>query len=76
LDEPADNAGFCSNLVRVGEPPPRMPPETFKIVPLHARDHGYVLDEQPGFLLRVAMQRYTVIFGTRMVEGLTQTQFN
>ncbi len=53
-----------------------MPPETFKIVPPHARDHGYVLDEQPGFLLRVAMRRHTVIFGTRMVEGLTQTQFN
>ncbi len=52
-----------------------MPPETLKIVPPHAQDHGYVLDEQPGFLLRVAMQRHTVIFGTRMVDGLTQTQF-
>ena len=35
----------------------------------------YVLDEQVGFLLRVAMQRHTSIFTSRMVEGLTQTQF-
>ena len=38
----------------------------------HAR---YVLDDQVGFLLRVAMQRHTAIFTTRMIEGLTQTQF-
>jgi MarR family transcriptional regulator, lower aerobic nicotinate degradation pathway regulator len=45
----------------------------------HAADaarHGrYVLDDQVGFLLRVAMQRHTAIFTTRMIEGLTQTQF-
>jgi len=35
----------------------------------------YVLDEQVGFLLRVAMQRHTSIFTSRMVESLTQTQF-
>ena len=35
----------------------------------------YVLDEQVGFLLRVAMQRHTAIFTTRMAERLTQTQF-
>src|ERR1043166_2935274 len=35
----------------------------------------YVLDEQVGFLLRVATQRHTAIFMSRMVEGLTQTQF-
>ena len=35
----------------------------------------YVLDEQVGFLLRVAMQRHTSIFTARMVEALTQTQF-
>ena len=35
----------------------------------------YVLDEQVGFLLRVAMQRHTAIFTSRMIEGLTQTQF-
>ncbi|HMF23364.1 MAG TPA: MarR family transcriptional regulator [Pseudolabrys sp.] len=35
----------------------------------------YVLDEQIGFLIRIAMQRHTSIFMSRMVEGLTQTQF-
>jgi DNA-binding MarR family transcriptional regulator len=35
----------------------------------------YVLDNQIGFLMRVAMQRHTSIFTSRMVEGLTQTQF-
>jgi len=34
-----------------------------------------VLDEKVGFLLRVAMQRHTAIFITRMIEGLAQTQF-
>jgi len=35
----------------------------------------YVLDEQVGFQLRVAMQRHSSIFTARMIEGLTQTQF-
>jgi len=35
----------------------------------------YVLDDQVGFLTRVAMQRHTTIFTSRMVEALTQTQF-
>ena len=35
----------------------------------------YVLDDQVGFMLRVALQRHTSIFTTRMIEGLTQTQF-
>ena len=35
----------------------------------------YVLNEQVGFLLRVAMQRHTTIFTSRMIEELTQTQF-
>jgi DNA-binding MarR family transcriptional regulator len=39
------------------------------------RRSDYVLDEQIGFLLRVAMQRHTAIFMSRMIEGLTQTQF-
>ena len=44
--------------------------------PADAAEHGrYLLDEQVGFLLRVAMQRHTSIFTTRMIEGLTQTQF-
>jgi DNA-binding MarR family transcriptional regulator len=41
-----------------------------------AAGHGrYVLDDQVGFLLRVALQRHTALFTTRMIEGLTQTQF-
>ena len=41
-----------------------------------AAEHGrYMLDDQIGFLLRVAMQRHTSIFTARMIEGLTQTQF-
>src|SRR5713101_2358686 len=40
-----------------------------------ARRARYVLDEQVGFLLRVAMQRHTAIFMSRMIEDLTQTQF-
>ncbi|HXZ45141.1 MAG TPA: MarR family transcriptional regulator [Pseudolabrys sp.] len=35
----------------------------------------YVLDNQVGFLMRVAVQRHTSIFTSRMLEGLTQTQF-
>jgi DNA-binding MarR family transcriptional regulator len=35
----------------------------------------YVLDDQVGFLMRVAMQRHTAIFTARMIEALTQTQF-
>ena len=34
-----------------------------------------MLDEQVGFLLRVAMQRHTSIFMSQMIDGLTQTQF-
>src|SRR5262249_8199592 len=36
---------------------------------------GYVLDDQAGFLMRIAMQRHTSIFTSRMIAGLTQTQF-
>ena len=35
----------------------------------------YVLDDQVGFLMRVAMQRHTSIFTSRMIGSLTQTQF-
>jgi DNA-binding MarR family transcriptional regulator len=35
----------------------------------------YMLDEQIGFLIRVASQRHTAIFATRMIEGLTPPQF-
>jgi DNA-binding MarR family transcriptional regulator len=37
--------------------------------------NGYVLDDQIGFLLRVAMQRHTSIFMSQMVGELTQPQF-
>jgi DNA-binding MarR family transcriptional regulator len=37
--------------------------------------NGYVLDDQVGFLLRVAMQRHTSIFMSQMVGELTQPQF-
>jgi len=40
-----------------------------------AQDEHYVFDEQIGFLLRLALQRHTAIFGARMVEALTPTQF-
>jgi DNA-binding MarR family transcriptional regulator len=37
--------------------------------------NGYVLDDQVGFLLRVAMQRHTSIFMSQMIGELTQPQF-
>jgi len=40
-----------------------------------AKSSHYVLDEQVGFLLRVAMQRHTSIFMSQMTARLTQTQF-
>lgn len=35
----------------------------------------YIMEEQVGFLMRVAMQRHTSIFTSSMVKELTQTQF-
>ncbi len=35
----------------------------------------YVLDEQIGYLLRLAGQRHAALFQARAVEGLTPTQF-
>lgn len=49
--------------------------EKLKPVPEPASDGRYILDEQIGFLLRVAMQRHTSLFTAQMIEGLTQTQF-
>lgn len=37
---------------------------------------GYVLEEQVGFLLRVAMQRHAAIFASEIIEGLTAPQFS
>ena len=52
--------------------------DKLKVVATPAEAAGpgrYVVDEQVGFLIRVAMQRHTSIFTSRMVEALTQTQF-
>jgi DNA-binding MarR family transcriptional regulator len=40
-----------------------------------AAKSDYRLDDQVGFLLRIAMQRHTSIFMSRIIKGLTQTQF-
>ena len=40
-----------------------------------AKTRPYLLDEQVGFLMRVAAQRHTAIFVSRMIDGLTQPQF-
>ena len=46
------------------------------LIPVKVASTGdYVLGDQVGFLLRVAMQRHTAVFTSRMTEGLTQTQF-
>jgi DNA-binding MarR family transcriptional regulator len=53
-----------------------MPRDKLKLVTVAEREQArYVLDDQAGFLMRVAMQRHTAIFSGRMAERLTQTQF-
>ena len=52
-----------------------MPQSKVQLKALPDPEDRYVLDDQVGFLLRVAMQRHTAIFTSRMSEGLTQTQF-
>ena len=54
---------------------PTSPSSRGKLKAVAASSDHYVLDGQVGFLLRVAMQRHTSIFMSRMVEQLTQTQF-
>lgn len=39
-------------------------------------DVPYVLDDQIGYLMRLATQRHTAIFQEAMAEGLTPTQFS
>lgn len=39
-------------------------------------EHGYLLDEQVGFLLRKAYQRNSLIFSELIPGGLTTTQFS
>lgn len=36
---------------------------------------GYILDEQVGYLLRLANQRHTAIFQAHALDGLTAQQF-
>ncbi|NWG23202.1 MAG: winged helix-turn-helix transcriptional regulator [Pseudorhodoplanes sp.] len=50
-------------------------PTRLKPVAVRSDAAAYVLDDQVGFLMRVAMQRHTAIFMSRMIEGLTQPQF-
>jgi DNA-binding MarR family transcriptional regulator len=54
---------------------PTSPSSRGKLKAVAAPSGQYLLDEQIGFLLRVAMQRHTAIFMSKMVEQLTQTQF-
>ena len=39
-------------------------------------ENTYRLDDQVGYLLRLASQRHTTIFQSLSVEGLTPTQFS
>lgn len=36
----------------------------------------YVLDDQPGFLLRVALKTHTAFLTAKMIDGLTGPQFS
>jgi DNA-binding MarR family transcriptional regulator len=68
--------GRLGRLQRSACNEPNMRHDKLKIVvPSADEDARYVLDEQIGFRLRVAMQRHTAIFTSRMIDGLTQTQF-
>ncbi|MBH5384719.1 MarR family transcriptional regulator [Bradyrhizobium sp. BRP20] len=48
------------------------------IQPVTAADEPerYVLDDQPGFLLRVALKTHTAFLTAKMIEGLTAPQFS
>ncbi len=37
--------------------------------------HGYILDEQVGFILRQVSQRHTTLFAARMDSDITPTQW-
>jgi len=39
-------------------------------------DKNYVLDDQIGYLLRLATQRHSVIFQNHTIENITPTQFS
>ena len=58
------------------EPPQQLRQESDQESRQESRQESlYVLDDQAGFLMRVAMQRHTAIFSARMIGSLTQTQF-
>jgi DNA-binding MarR family transcriptional regulator len=42
---------------------------------IQASKRPYVMEEQVGYLLRLANQRHTSLFMSKMVSGLTTTQF-
>ncbi|KIZ34151.1 MarR family transcriptional regulator [Rhodopseudomonas palustris] len=48
-----------------------MPPAT-----VAAPSQEYALDDQPGFLLRVALKTHISFFTAMMIEGLTAPQFS
>lgn len=39
-------------------------------------EQPYALDDQPGFLLRVALKAHTTVFAGNMIDGLTAPQFS
>lgn len=39
-------------------------------------ENNYILDEQVGYILRIASQRHASIFQAHAVDGLTPTQFS
>lgn len=39
-------------------------------------ESSYALDEQPGFLLRVALKAHTTVFTANMIDSLTAPQFS
>ena len=52
-----------------------MPSSKVQLQAVIPPEERYILNEQVGFLLRVAVQRHTAIFTAHMIDGLTQTQF-
>src|SRR5690348_9194196 len=52
-----------------------MPREKVDLTAIPDSQAGSALDEHVGFMMRIAMQRHTAIFSSRMIEGLTPTQF-
>lgn len=52
-----------------------MPREKVSLTAVPDSQAGSALDEHVGFLMRIAMQRHTAIFSSRMIDGLTPTQF-